>query len=162
MSSTAASKGGRSKPKASKSVARSSKAALQFPVDKSAHSLKANKYTEHVGTTPVYLSAILEYLAIEVTLDIMLCLVWYLKSFLKNSRGNKWREIERKMLEVGESRKNLGGIFQKMLFEKGKEHSIRHCIVERFELIWFSIFFFYLFWIGSECCVNLTVDRCLN
>ncbi|KAE9461739.1 hypothetical protein C3L33_06352, partial [Rhododendron williamsianum] len=70
MSSTAASKGGRSKPKASKSVARSSKVALQFPVDKTAHSLEANKYSEHVGATPVYLSAILEYFAIEVTLDI--------------------------------------------------------------------------------------------
>ncbi|MED6159595.1 Histone H2A [Stylosanthes scabra] len=68
MSSTAAStKGGRGKPKASKSVSRSQKAGLQFPVGRIARFLKAGKYAERVGAgAPVYLSAVLEYLAAEV------------------------------------------------------------------------------------------------
>lgn len=70
MSSTAASKGGRGKPKASKSVSRSSKAGLQFPVGRIARFLKAGKYAERVGAgAPVYLSAVLEYLAAEVILN---------------------------------------------------------------------------------------------
>lgn len=60
-------KGGRGKPKASKSVSRSSKAGLQFPVGRIARFLKAGKYAERVGAgAPVYLSAVLEYLAAEV------------------------------------------------------------------------------------------------
>lgn len=69
MSSTAAgsTKGGRGKPKASKSVSRSHKAGLQFPVGRIARFLKAGKYAERVGAgAPVYLSAVLEYLAAEV------------------------------------------------------------------------------------------------
>ncbi|CAA3029917.1 histone H2AX [Olea europaea subsp. europaea] len=69
MSSTggASTKGGRGKPKASKSVSRSSKAGLQFPVGRIARFLKAGKYAERVGAgAPVYLSAVLEYLAAEV------------------------------------------------------------------------------------------------
>lgn len=68
MSSTGAStKGGRGKPKASKSVSRSQKAGLQFPVGRIARFLKAGKYAERVGAgAPVYLSAVLEYLAAEV------------------------------------------------------------------------------------------------
>lgn len=58
---------GRGKPKASKSVSRSSKAGLQFPVGRIARFLKAGKYAERVGAgAPVYLSAVLEYLAAEV------------------------------------------------------------------------------------------------
>ena len=61
-------KGGRGKPKASKSVSRSQKAGLQFPVGRIARFLKAGKYAERVGAgAPVYLSAVLEYLAAEVT-----------------------------------------------------------------------------------------------
>ncbi|KAI5424232.1 histone H2AX [Lathyrus oleraceus] len=68
MSSTANTKGGRGKPKtATKSVSRSSKAGLQFPVGRIARFLKAGKYAERVGAgAPVYLSAVLEYLAAEV------------------------------------------------------------------------------------------------
>ncbi|KAL6500410.1 Histone H2A [Orobanche hederae] len=69
MSSNAAAstKGGRGKPKSSKSVSRSSKAGLQFPVGRIARFLKAGKYAERVGAgAPVYLSAVLEYLAAEV------------------------------------------------------------------------------------------------
>ncbi|MBA0699796.1 hypothetical protein Goari_001402 [Gossypium aridum] len=68
MSTTGRStKGGRGKPKASKSVSRSHKAGLQFSVGRIARFLKAGKYAERVGAgAPVYLSAVLEYLAAEV------------------------------------------------------------------------------------------------
>ncbi|XP_071704519.1 histone H2AX-like [Rutidosis leptorrhynchoides] len=62
-----AKKGGRGKPKSSKSVSRSSKAGLQFPVGRIARFLKAGKYAQRVGGgTPVCLAAVLEYLAAEV------------------------------------------------------------------------------------------------
>ncbi|OMO66860.1 Histone H2A [Corchorus olitorius] len=60
-------KGGRGKPSASKSTSRSQKAGLQFPIGRIARFLKAGKYTERVSTVaPVYLSAVLEYLAAEL------------------------------------------------------------------------------------------------
>eukprot|EP00267_Zea_mays_P032255 XP_008665321.2 probable histone H2AXa [Zea mays] len=66
MSSTGGSGRGKAKP-ATKSVSRSSKAGLQFPVGRIARYLKAGKYAERVGAgAPVYLSAVLEYLAAEV------------------------------------------------------------------------------------------------
>ncbi|KAL6217322.1 hypothetical protein ACLB2K_010539 [Fragaria x ananassa] len=43
------SKGGRGKAKATKSVSRSSKAGLQFPVGRIARFLKSGKYAERVG-----------------------------------------------------------------------------------------------------------------
>ncbi|KAL1811508.1 hypothetical protein ACET3Z_021573 [Daucus carota] len=50
-----------------KSTSRSSKAGLQFPVGRIARFLKAGKYAERVGAgAPVYLAAVLEYLAAEV------------------------------------------------------------------------------------------------
>ncbi|BAF13020.1 probable histone H2AXa [Oryza sativa Japonica Group] len=59
--------GGRGKAKTTKAVSRSSKAGLQFPVGRIARYLKAGKYAERVGAgAPVYLSAVLEYLAAEV------------------------------------------------------------------------------------------------
>nr|DAD37876.1 TPA_asm: hypothetical protein HUJ06_008517 [Nelumbo nucifera] len=71
MSSSGSTKGGRGKPKASKSVSRSQKAGLQFPVGRIARFLKAGKYAERVGAgAPVYLSAVLEYLAAEVVLEL--------------------------------------------------------------------------------------------
>ncbi|KAG6435169.1 hypothetical protein SASPL_100039 [Salvia splendens] len=52
--------GGRGKPK-SKSVTKSSKAGLQFPVGRIARFLKKGRYAERVGSgSPVYLSAVLE------------------------------------------------------------------------------------------------------
>ena len=70
MSSTGGStKGGRGKPKASKSVSRSQRAGLDFPVGRVAQFLKAGKYAKRVSAgAPVYLSAVLEYLATEVFL----------------------------------------------------------------------------------------------
>eukprot|EP00798_Chlamydomonas_sp_ICE-L_P006368 gene6368-biopygen1515 len=50
-----------------KSVSRSSKAGLQFPVGRVARNLKKGKYAERVGAgAPVYLAAVLEYLCAEV------------------------------------------------------------------------------------------------
>ena len=61
-------KGGRGKTGgASKAVSRSSRAGLQFPVGRIARYLKQGKYAERVGAgAPVYLAAVLEYLAAEV------------------------------------------------------------------------------------------------
>ncbi|KAH7288772.1 hypothetical protein KP509_31G042200 [Ceratopteris richardii] len=60
--------GGRGKASAGKAAtSRSSKAGLQFPVGRIARFLKAGKYAERVGAgAPVYLAAVLEYLAAEV------------------------------------------------------------------------------------------------
>lgn len=72
MSSAGSTKGGRGKPKSTKSISRSHKAGLQFPVGRIARFLKAGKYADRVGAgAPVYLSAVLEYLAAEVILSII-------------------------------------------------------------------------------------------
>lgn len=58
---------------AKKATSRSSKAGLQFPVGRIARFLKAGKYAERVGAgAPVYLAAVLEYLAAEVILQFLL------------------------------------------------------------------------------------------
>jgi len=58
---------GKGKTNAKKSVSRSAKAGLQFPVGRIARYLKAGKYATRVGAgAPVYLAAVLEYLAAEV------------------------------------------------------------------------------------------------
>eukprot|EP00798_Chlamydomonas_sp_ICE-L_P026434 gene26434-biopygen11380 len=50
-----------------KSVSRSAKAGLQFPVGRVARYLKKGKYAERVGAgAPVYMAAVLEYLCAEV------------------------------------------------------------------------------------------------
>ncbi len=50
-----------------KSVTRSHKAGLQFPVGRIARFLKKGKYSERVGAgAPVYLAAVLEYLTAEI------------------------------------------------------------------------------------------------
>jgi histone H2A len=50
-----------------KSVARSVKAGLQFPVGRVGRYLKKGRYAQRVGSgAPVYLAAVLEYLAAEV------------------------------------------------------------------------------------------------
>lgn len=64
---------------AKKATSRSSKAGLQFPVGRIARFLKAGKYAERVGAgAPVYLAAVLEYLAAEVipSLNIDYRLMW--------------------------------------------------------------------------------------
>ena len=59
---------GRGKGKTGKkAMSRSAKAGLQFPVGRVARYLKAGKYATRVGAgAPVYLAAVLEYLAAEV------------------------------------------------------------------------------------------------
>ncbi|KAG0470168.1 hypothetical protein HPP92_016878 [Vanilla planifolia] len=68
MSSATAIRRGRVKiGGAGKLVSRSAKAGLQFPVGRIARFLKAGRYAQRVGAgAPVYLSAVLEYLAAEV------------------------------------------------------------------------------------------------
>ena len=59
-------KGGRGKTGA-KAQSRSSRAGLQFPVGRIARYLKQGKFAERVGAgAPVYLAAVLEYLAANV------------------------------------------------------------------------------------------------
>ncbi|KAH7446024.1 hypothetical protein KP509_01G033300 [Ceratopteris richardii] len=58
---------GRGKAAGKKGTSRSTKAGLQFPVGRIARFLKSGKYAERVGAgAPVYLAAVLEYLAAEV------------------------------------------------------------------------------------------------
>merc|ERR1712080_36200 len=58
---------GKGKGGAKKAVSRSAKAGLQFPVGRIARKLKAGRYAQRVGAgAPVYMAAVLEYLAAEV------------------------------------------------------------------------------------------------
>ncbi|BBN04175.1 histone H2A [Marchantia polymorpha subsp. ruderalis] len=57
----------RGKVTGKKTVSRSQKAGLQFPVGRIARFLKKGRYATRVGAgAPVYLAAVLEYLAAEV------------------------------------------------------------------------------------------------
>ncbi|CAK9314485.1 unnamed protein product [Citrullus colocynthis] len=59
--------GGRRGGEKKKAVSRSVKAGLQFPVGRIARYLKNGRYAQRVGTgAPVYLAAVMEYLAAEV------------------------------------------------------------------------------------------------
>ncbi|XP_038900828.1 histone H2A-like [Benincasa hispida] len=59
--------GGRRGGEKKKSVSRSVRAGLQFPVGRIARYLKHGRYARRVGTgAPVYLAAVMEYLAAEV------------------------------------------------------------------------------------------------
>ncbi|VAH57598.1 unnamed protein product [Triticum turgidum subsp. durum] len=54
-----------------KAVTRSVKAGLQFPVGRIGRYLKKGRYAQRVGSgAPVYLAAVLEYLAAEVCADL--------------------------------------------------------------------------------------------
>ena len=58
---------GKGKTAGKKSVSRSAKAGLQFPVGRVARFLKKGNYAERLGGgAPVYLAAVLEYLTAEV------------------------------------------------------------------------------------------------
>ncbi|XP_010259658.1 PREDICTED: histone H2A.1 [Nelumbo nucifera] len=59
--------GGRRGGERKKAVSKSIKAGLQFPVGRVARFLKKGRYAQRIGTgAPVYLAAVLEYLAAEV------------------------------------------------------------------------------------------------
>ncbi|KAL3626039.1 Histone H2A [Castilleja foliolosa] len=67
MSSTAKNDARKLKASRSKPVSRSTRAGLQFPVGRVAKIFKAGKYSSRVSAdAPVYLTAVLEYLAAEV------------------------------------------------------------------------------------------------
>ena len=60
-------KGGKAGDAAAKSSSRSSKAGLQFPVGRIHRLLRRGNYSQRVGAgAPVYLAAVLEYLAAEI------------------------------------------------------------------------------------------------
>lgn len=60
-------KSGRGKADGKKSITKSSKAGLQFPVGRVGRFLKKGKYAARVGAgAPVYLASILEYLTAEI------------------------------------------------------------------------------------------------
>lgn len=60
-------KGGRGKKTGGKSISRSAKAGLQFPVGRVARFLKKGRYAARTGGgAPVYLAAVLEYLCAEI------------------------------------------------------------------------------------------------
>ena len=60
-------KGGRGKKTGGKTVSRSAKAGLQFPVGRVARFLKKGRYAARTGGgAPVYLAAVLEYLCAEI------------------------------------------------------------------------------------------------
>lgn len=60
-------KGGRKGGERNKSVTKSVKAGLQFPVGRVARFLRKGRYSKRTGVgAPVYLAAVLEYLAAEV------------------------------------------------------------------------------------------------
>mgnify|MGYP003638228749 FL=1 len=60
-------KGGRGKKAGTTSQSRSSRAGLQFPVGRIHSQLKSGRYARRVGAgAPVYLAAVLEYLAAEI------------------------------------------------------------------------------------------------
>ena len=60
-------RGGKGKASATKSVSRSARAGLQFPVGRVARHLRVGRHAQRVGAgAPVYLAAVLEYLAAEV------------------------------------------------------------------------------------------------
>ncbi len=59
-----------------KAVSKSTRAGLQFPVSRLARYLKKGRYAQRVGAgAPVYLAAVLEYLAAEVSSLVSLCSV---------------------------------------------------------------------------------------
>jgi len=60
-------KGGRGKAKGVKSVSRSQRAGLQFPVGRVSRFLRKGRYAARIGGgAPVYLAAVLEYLSAEI------------------------------------------------------------------------------------------------
>ncbi|KAK9136926.1 hypothetical protein Sjap_007520 [Stephania japonica] len=67
MEGSKSGRGGRRAGDRKKSVSKSVKAGLQFPVGRIARFLKKGRYAQRVGTgAPIYLAAVLEYLAAEV------------------------------------------------------------------------------------------------
>jgi histone H2A len=67
MSSRGSARGGKGGKTKNKAKSRSSRAGLQFPVGRIHRLLRKGNYAERVGAgAPVYLAAVMEYLAAEV------------------------------------------------------------------------------------------------
>ncbi|KAI3836869.1 hypothetical protein MKW98_005256, partial [Papaver atlanticum] len=65
-SANVVSKGGRTGGDRKKAVTKSAKAGLQFPVGRITRFLKKGRYSRRLGSgAPVYMAAVLEYLAAE-------------------------------------------------------------------------------------------------
>jgi histone H2A len=72
--------GGRRGGERKKSVSKSTKAGLQFPVGRIARFLKKGRYAQRVGSgAPIYMAAVLEYLAAEVTVVVFYILFLFFK-----------------------------------------------------------------------------------
>ncbi|GKV18539.1 hypothetical protein SLEP1_g28903 [Rubroshorea leprosula] len=70
--------GGRSGGQRKKAVSKSVKAGLQFPVGRIARFLKKGRYAERYGAgAPIYLAAVLEYLAAEVHPYVKKKSIWF-------------------------------------------------------------------------------------
>lgn len=75
--------GGRKGGERKKAVAKSVKAGLQFPVARIGRYLKKGRYAQRTGTgSPIYLAAVLEYLAAEVCPIVFRFLSLYLNLIL--------------------------------------------------------------------------------
>jgi histone H2A len=73
--------GGRRGGERKKSVSKSTKAGLQFPVGRIARFLKKGRYAQRVGSgAPIYMAAVLEYLAAEVTVVVFYILFLFFKN----------------------------------------------------------------------------------
>ena len=67
MSSVGKGKGSRGKAASAAKTSRSQRAGLQFPVGRLSRFMKQGKFAERIGAgAPVYMAAVLEYLAAEV------------------------------------------------------------------------------------------------
>lgn len=63
--------GGRRGGSGRKKISKSVKAGLQFPVGRIARFLKKGRYAQRMGSgAPIYMAAVLEYLAAEVLLNL--------------------------------------------------------------------------------------------
>ena len=84
-----------------KPVSRSVKAGLQFPVGRIGRYLKKGRYAQRVGTgAPVYLAAVLEYLAAEVTIFFFFFVAFDYLGFLVDLVASAWfsyKEYEKKV-----------------------------------------------------------------
>lgn len=77
--------GGRRGGDRKKAIPKSVKAGLQFPVGRIARFLKKGRYAQRMGTgAPIYMAAVLEYLAAEVI---------FFFSLLSNSRIDFFRKV---------------------------------------------------------------------
>ncbi|VAI53202.1 unnamed protein product [Triticum turgidum subsp. durum] len=94
-----------------KAVTRSVKAGLQFPVGRIGRYLKKGRYAQRVGSgAPVYLAAVLEYLAAEVCADLSVLITDQVLELAGNAAkdNKKTRIIPRHLLLAVRNDQELG------------------------------------------------------